>query len=85
MQLALTIGLSDQDFDAGWRLALASNVIRREDILFYENKGYLLIEQEPNDTLPHAFNYTPRASRSYDNINLYDRSIARNNHFLTGN
>lgn len=71
-ELALTIGLSDQDFNAGWRLALASNVIRREDVLFYENKGYLHIEQEPNDSVTHTFNYAPRAS-----VNMYDHSNAR--------
>ena len=71
-QTQLSTSLSDQDFANGWRLGIASNIIRMEDILFYEQLGYKMVELEPNDTITHQFNQSPRSSN-----NLYDLSNQR--------
>jgi len=71
-QMQLSVALSDQDFSDGWRLGIASNTIRMEDVLFYEQLGYKLVELEPNDSITHSFNQQPRSSN-----NLYDLSNQR--------
>jgi len=71
-QIQLTCSISDQDFANGWRLGIASNTIRMEDVLFYEQLGYKMVELEPNDTITHQFNQQPRSS-----VNLYDLSNQR--------
>jgi len=75
-EMKLTVALSDQDFNNGWRLRIADNQIRISAIDTYTKLGYTMIEDEPNDSIPSAFNNSSsNNSTLFDTSTTYERKI----------